>query len=108
MLYMSLNKKANRLLGWDKLEHFWIKHPQSKEPLKSWVDETNRSLWSKFIELKNRYPKVRSLKKDLLLFNIGGNDFRLIVKVDWNLHTVSIRWIGTHAEYDKIKDPTKI
>jgi len=75
--------------------------------LKSWYQEAERSQWRTPNEIKAEYPSASILAENRVVFNIKGNTYRLIVKINYDYGAVWIRFIGTHAEYDKI-DATKI
>lgn len=84
------------------LRDFWEKHDDSELQLKTWYRETEKSKWASINELKIEYPSASILKDNRIVFNIKGNDYRLIVKFNYEYHLAWIRFIGTHAEYDKI------
>ena len=91
-----------RVIAKRTLRDFWRKHADCEHQLKSWYRETERSEWLKISELKNDYPSASILKDNRIVFNIKGNDYRLIVKFNFEYQICWIRFIGTHAEYDKI------
>jgi mRNA interferase HigB len=84
------------------LREFWIKHANSEQQLKAWYRETEKATWKTVNELKIAYPSASILKDNRIVFNIKGNDYRLIVKFNFENQIAWIRFVGTHAEYDKI------
>jgi mRNA interferase HigB len=96
-----------RVISKSTLRDFWEKHPDCKEQLKSWFRETENSNWNTLNELKNDYPSASILKDNRIVYNIKGNHYRLIVKFNFDYQLCWIRFVGTHAEYDKI-DANKI
>jgi mRNA interferase HigB len=86
---------------------FWTKHPQAEAPLKAWFAEANKAEWTTTADIKARYPSASFIANNRVIFNIGRNDFRLIVKIAHTPQIVYIRFVGTHAEYDKV-DPETI
>lgn len=90
-----------RVLGRDKLEAFKKKHPQARGPLDTWLAEAGAAEWRKWADIKERYPKADWLGNNRVVFNIKGNDFRLVVLVYFQMGQVIVERIGTHAEYDK-------
>lgn len=82
------------------------KYKQAEEPIKAWVYEVRFSNWNSAIELKAKYGNASILTSKRVVFNIKGNDFRLIVDVEYKLKIVFVVWFGTHAEYDKIDAKT--
>ncbi len=91
-----------RIISRRTLREFWEKHENSKEQLKSWYRETERASWKNINELKEEYPSASILKDNKIVFNIKGNRYRLIVKMNFEFQISWILFIGTHAEYDKI------
>lgn len=96
-----------RVIAKKILREFWEKHADSKEQLKSWFQETSESKWKDPKEIKKEYPSTSFLADNRVVFNIKGNKYRLIVRINYDYQMVWIRFIGTHAAYDKI-DATKI
>ena len=84
-----------------------MKHADCEQQLKSWYREAERGAWKNTNELKRDYPSASILVGNRAVFNIKGNNYRLIVKINFNYQMMWIRFIGTHAEYDKV-DAKKI
>ena len=84
-----------------------MKHSDCQQTLKSWFQETSNVEWKNHNELKNDYPNASVLKNNRVVFNIKGNNYRLVIKINYDYQMIWIRFIGTHAEYDKI-DATEI
>ncbi|MBK8805239.1 MAG: type II toxin-antitoxin system HigB family toxin [Bacteroidales bacterium] len=78
------------------------KYQLAEEPLKAWIYEVRFSLWNNANELKAKFGNVSILSSKRVVFNIKGNDFRLIVDIEYKLKIVFVVWFGTHKEYDKI------
>jgi mRNA interferase HigB len=91
-----------RVIAKKILREFWEKYSDSQEHLKTWYKEATRAEWDSPIDIKTEYPKASILKNGRVVFNICGNKYRLIVKINYPRHWVFIRFIGTHNEYDKI------
>ena len=96
-----------RVIAKKILREFWEKHSDSEQQLKSWYQEADKGTWKSLNELKSEYPSASVLEDNRVCFNIKGNNYRLIVKINFNYQMMWIRFIGTHAEYDKI-DANKI
>jgi len=97
------NKQINlRVIAKRTLRDFWIKHADIEQQLTSWYRETEKAEWNSINELKTEYPNASILKDNRIAFNIKGNNYRLIVKFNFEFQICWIRFIGTHAEYDKI------
>jgi mRNA interferase HigB len=95
-----------RVIAKRTLRDFWAKHPDCEQQLKSWFREALKSEWKNMNELKIEYPSASILKENRVVFNIKCNSYRLIVKFNFEFQICWIRFIGTHAEYDKINANT--
>ena len=91
-----------RVIAKKVLHDFWARHADSEQQLKSWYRETEKATWKNINALKKEYPSASILGDNLIVYNIKGNKYRLIVKFNFNYQICWIRFIGTHAEYDKI------
>ena len=96
-----------RIISKKTLKEFWQKHSDCEQQLKAWYQETNRTAWKNSVQIKKAYPTASFLSNNRVVINIKGNNYRLILKINYDYQIVWIRFIGTHAEYDKI-DATKI
>ena len=91
-----------RTLAWRFLrEYVEAGHADARSGLKDWFDEAERADWSRFSEVRRSFQSADQVG-DKLIFNIGGNKYRLIVRVDFAIRRLWVRWIGTHAEYDRL------
>jgi mRNA interferase HigB len=88
------------------LRPFWEEHPDAEQPLKSWVDEARKAAWAKPSEIKEQYRNASILKNRRVVFNIRGNDYRLVVSVAYQYQAVYVKFIGTQKEYDAIDAKT--
>ena len=79
-------------------------HPQAQQPLEDWYETTKRAEWKNLNDIRAVFNNVDFVGNDRYVFNIKGNDYRLVVVIRFSKGRVFIRFIGTHAEYDKIKD----
>ena len=91
-----------RVLSKAILRDFWIKHSDCEQQLKSWYRETEKSEWKNANDIKREYPSASILGGNRIVFNIKGNNYRLIVKINFQYQMVWIRFVGTHKEYDRI------
>ena len=83
-----------------RLEEFSNKYPDSSEPLDRWYRIVKHSNYSSFVELRKTFPQADQVGK-FIVFNIGGNKYRLIAYVVYSAKRIYIRHILTHSEYDK-------
>lgn len=77
------------------------KYPEAAQPLYSWLNEVKKINWNTPEDIKKKYPKASIISNNRVVFNIGGNKYRLIVKVEYRYQQVYIVFFGTHQEYDK-------
>lgn len=96
-----------RVIAKKVLREFWEKHNDCEEQLKSWYKEVEEAIWNSPNDIKKDYPSASILPENRVVFNIKGNHYRLIVKINFSFSIVFIRFIGTHSQYDKI-DASKI
>lgn len=84
------------------IKEFSIKYPSAERPLMSWYDQVKSCDWANFSDLKKSFNSADVVANDRYVFNIKGNQFRLIALIIFKTRTVFILYIGTHSEYDKI------
>jgi len=84
------------------LRMFWERHPDSEVTLKTWYQVAMKASWQNSNEVKDQYGNASIIGNNRVVFNICGNKYRLIVKFNYQMQWGWIRFIGTHAEYDKI------
>ena len=86
------------------LEAFWRQsgHRDAEGPLKAWLAEARSAQWNSPQDVKNQYASASVLGNNRVVFNIKGNDYRLIVAIAYQMQYVYVKFIGTHAEYDKV------
>ena len=90
--------------GSDIIENFCKKHADIVEPLTKWIDIVEAAQWTNHSELKADFPSADYIGKRRYVFNIKGNNYRLVAIVVFFEGVIDIRFVGTHPEYDKIKD----
>ncbi len=78
------------------------KYKNAEEHLKAWIYEVNHSTWNNANELKLKYRNASIINSKRVVFIIRGNEYRLVVDIEYKLKIVFIVWMGTHEEYDKI------
>lgn len=84
------------------LREFWEKHSDARYPLEAWYSDTLRANWNTPSDIKKVYRNASFLADNRVIFDIKGNNYRLIIKVHYNRGRAYIRFVGTHAEYDRI------
>ena len=91
-----------RIIAKRTLRVFWELFPDAEEPLQAWYREVEKEDWDGPAKLKEKYRNASIVKKSRVVFNIKGNDYRLVVKINYQYRVVYVRFVGTHAEYDKV------
>jgi mRNA interferase HigB len=84
----------------------WENNQAAEQLLKSWVDEVKKAIWRQPADIKDHYRSASVLKNRRIVFNIKGNDYRLVVSVAYRYQAGYVKFIGTHAEYDGIDAET--
>jgi mRNA interferase HigB len=96
-----------RIISRKPLREFAVRCLRAKGPLDAWFAEASRAKWACFAEVKASYRSADVVSGNRVIFDIGGNKYRLVVKMAYKCGTVYVRFVGTHDEYDII-DPETI
>ena len=91
-----------RVIAVSTLREFWEKHPQAETPLRAWFADASRADWNSPAAIKAAHRNASFVGSNRVVFNIKGNDFRLVMAVHYNRRMMYVRFVGTHAEYDGI------
>jgi mRNA interferase HigB len=100
------------VIGTDVIENYLADHAGHKgikaarSQYEAWLDIVTRANWRNPEDVKMSYPKASILKASRVVFNIKGNDYRLVARVQYQAGALAIRFFGTHVEYDKIDAET--
>ena len=81
---------------------FWDKHPDAETPLRAWYALASRANWETPADIKEAYRNASFTANNRVVFNVKGNDYRLVVSVRYDRGLMYVRFIGTHRQYDKI------
>jgi mRNA interferase HigB len=95
-----------RIIARRTLREFWERHRQAEQPLKAWFREAAASDWAGPEDVKRRYRHASILKGSRVVFNIGGNKYRLVVQINYDFKITYIRFVGTHKAYDYVDAET--
>ena len=90
-----------RVLGREVLEKFKQDHADVRQQLDAWLQEAKDAHWETRHDIKARYSSVSFLKENIVIFNIKGNNYRLVTKINFQHQIIKVEKIGTHAEYSK-------
>lgn len=83
-----------------KLVEFWRRHPKAEQPLKAWFNRAKKAKWMRFGDVLGDYNSADQVGR-FVVFNVGGNKYRLITVIHYNRQKVYIRHVLTHQEYDQ-------
>ena len=89
------------------LKEFWARHPHAEGPIRAWFAIAAKAQWPNPAEIKRQFGgTVDFVGDNRVIFDLGGNKYRLIVHVSFTFGRVLVRFIGTHSEYDRIDPET--
>ncbi len=93
-----------RIISRKALRTFWerAEHADAEQPLRAWFREASRADWKNPAEIKAAYRSASLVGNDRVVFNIAGNKYRLVVRVNYAYRVIYIRFVGTHGQYDRI------
>ena len=95
-----------RIIALSTLRDFWVKHPDALEPLAVWHAIASRVRWASPADIKAAYRNASFIAGNRVVFNIKGNDYRLVIAMHYNRQIAYIRFVGTHRQYDQIDATT--
>lgn len=91
-----------RVIALRTIRDYYTRHPQAKAALEDWYTKTRKASWSCLGDIRETFASADYVGNQRYVFNIKGNDFRLVVVIQFTPGLVYVRFVGTHAEYDKI------
>jgi len=97
-----------RIISRKTIVAYYTQNPPAKSALEDWIEKVELAEWHSFADIKKTFNSVDSVGRQHYVFNIKGNDYRLVVVIKFTISHVLIRFIGTHAEYDKIANINSI
>jgi mRNA interferase HigB len=97
-----LDGKWMRIIAKSSLREFWSHHPDAEEALLTWYREVEKEDWCQPAQVKEKYRSASIVKGNRVVFNIKGNNYRLVVKINYPYRVIYVRFVGTHTKYDAI------
>ncbi len=91
-----------RVISRRPLSELAKRYPDAKDELDAWFHEAQAACWANPAEIKAKYGNASILKGGRVVFNICGNKYRLVVKINYSYAIVYVRFAGTHGEYDRV------
>jgi len=95
-----------RIIALRTLRAFWERHPAARQALQAWYHDVKWATWKNPTDIKAVYRNASIMGNNRVVFNIKGNQYRLVVAVQYRFGIVYIRFVGTHQEYDRIDATT--
>jgi len=95
-----------RVIALSTLRTYWENHPDSRQQLQAWYEDARHALWQSPTDIKSVYRNASIIANNRVVFNIKGNDYRLIVAVNYKFGIIYIRFVGDHKGYDRIDAAT--
>lgn len=95
-----------RIIAIRTLRDFWLSHPDAEQVLKAWIQEAAAAYWRSPHDIKAQFRSASVLRNRRIVFNIKGNDYRLIVACAFRFGALYVKFVGTHAQYDAIDAET--
>ncbi len=95
-----------RIISRKTLKEFWERQPEVQQTLQAWYADTKKADWKTPIDIKNVYRNASILPNSRVVFNIKGNQYRLVVAINYDCGIVFIRFVGTHQDYNRIDATT--
>ncbi len=90
------------IISYAALRNFYQKHPDAEDALNNWYLDVENADWSNFHDAKNSFNTIDAVGNDRYVFNIRGNKYRVVAVIKFKARTVYVRFVGTHAAYDRI------
>jgi len=91
-----------RIISRKALRTFWDDHPDARQALQTWYADVKQAVWKSPADIKRVYRNASVVANNRVIFNIRGNQYRLIVAVQYQFQIVFIRFVGTHQDYDRV------
>lgn len=91
-----------RIIARRTLREFWERHADAEHPLRAWYHDARRADWRRPADVKRAYANVSVVGENRLVFNIGGNKYRLVVAINYAFRICYVRFVGTHNAYDRV------
>lgn len=95
-----------RVIAVRTLRDFWEAHADAEQPPKAWYQDAKAASWPTPQAIKDAYANASIINSERVVFNIKGNDYRLIAAIRYDLQIAFVKFVGTHAEYDKVDAAT--
>jgi len=102
----ALYNSGVRIIARKALREFWEQHPDAEQALRAWYHDVNGAAWRTPADIRGVYRNASFVANNRVVFNVKGNQYRLVVAIIYQHGVVYIRFVGTHQEYDRIDAAT--
>jgi len=93
-----------RVISKRRLREFWERHPEARRPLETWFKIAEKADWSGFRNVRDSFASVSGVPLDCgitaIVFNVGGNKYRLVTRIEYPYHVIYVKMVLTHRQYD--------
>ena len=96
-----------RVIARHTLVDFWRRHRETEQPLRDWLSVVRRADWASMADVKGVFAKASVINRERVVFDVLGGNYRMVVAIKFSARIVFIKFVGTHAEYDRI-DPATV
>jgi len=91
-----------RIIARNTLVAFWERYPSTRTSLTRWHETTKAAEWRSMSDVQRAFPKAKALNGERIRFEVAGGNYRLVVAFDFSRQAAFVKFVGTHAEYDRI------
>lgn len=91
-----------RIISEKPIKDFWEKHPEAENAMKGWITHVREAVWGNFSDVRKTFNHA-DIYQSCIIFDVGGNKYRIIAKIKYDWKIVYIRYVLTHLEYDQKK-----
>jgi mRNA interferase HigB len=96
------------VISYSKIKKFIDKHPNAMDTINNWYRMAEQADWRNYHEMKKWFGSVDAIGNDRYVFNVGGNNYRIIALIFFDIRTMYLRFVGSHNDYDKLKNASEI
>ena len=100
------NLRCVRVFNRGTIRRYCVAHPPAANQLRAWFKDAEGTDWATTADVRARYATASIVNAQRVVFNIQGNNYRLIVSINYRFRAIYIRWFGTHAQYNNVNAAT--
>jgi mRNA interferase HigB len=96
------------IISFKRLKDFFTKDPNARVALQDWYRIAKKAAWENFYDVRNTFNSVDNVGNNRYVFNVKGNHYRIVAIIRFSFNRIFIRWVGSHKDYDKLKNIDKL